>query len=103
MQESLIMRDATATCAAHMLHALSVEDETIAFPDLDPRVRDATDAMLSNLHERCFLSDEQTMFSYVEPGCLEHNVVHVLVWDGAPHSRTTWLIIDPVTGNVERA
>lgn len=42
--------------------------------------------------------------SYIEPGCLEHGVVHIHMWQLEPMPIPIgWLIVDPVTGIAERA
>lgn len=47
------------------------------------------------LCEQGHLTDEQVRCSYIEPGCVEHNVIHVHVWSSPADTAPYWLTVDP--------
>lgn len=97
-----IHRDRYATMAAIALAALTDPidtDNEVNFPDLSPRLCEITLELLKQLAEDNHILQDDVAFSYIEPGCVEHQVVHVHVCD--PTKRDWyWLEIDPVTGLV---
>lgn len=91
--------------AQAMLQALANDSnddhpQQVNFPELPAAVYSAQFAIMQALHQDGFLIGEQANCSYVEPGCLEHNIVHIDVSDGTQH--IGWVFIDPETGEVGR-
>lgn len=105
-QEILLKRDKYATLACVALAALEQpyeEGDWVNFPDLCPKLRDATNAIMEALYCDGTINAEESACSYIEPGCLEHGVIHVHVCDaGYTSAKWRWLEIDPMTGLVER-
>ena len=98
-----IHRDKYATMAAIALAALEDPidtDNEVNFPDLSPRLREVTLELLKQLAEDNHIKQDDVMFSYIEPGCVEHQVVHVCVCNPTATDPWYWLEIDPVTGLV---
>lgn len=71
----------------------------------DPEEKDFIDAessLIAQLQAEEFVPSDWVLS--VEPGCIEHDVVHV--WRASPDGvdgHDCWLIIDPITGQVDRA
>lgn len=105
-QEILLKRDKYATLACVALNALETpyeEGDWVNFPDLCPKLRDATHNIMEALYKDGSISAEESACSYIEPGCIEHGVIHVHVCDSNPSSvGWRWLEIDPMTGLVYR-
>lgn len=98
-----IKRDRYATLAAIALDALRdpiSTDNEVNFPDLSPRLREVTFEILRQLAADNHMLQRDIDYSYIEPGCLEHGVIHVNVCDPTSSRPWYWLEIDPVTGLV---
>lgn len=107
MCQAIIVSDKYAALAKAMLQALKDSETDLSayfsfpeFPDIPVPVRDAQHALLKALYEDGHLSSEQSSCSYVEPGCVEHNIVHIQVCDGCSN-HTHWLGVCPDDGSIE--
>jgi hypothetical protein len=100
--ELLCLRDTTATLAAVALAEIGAEmlEDGVYHTDMPDGLRKAQDDLLRHLFERGHLTRDQVNFSYVEPMCLEHGVVHVNACE--PGRGSLWLEVDPVSGAVQR-
>lgn len=104
MEQAIIVSDKYAALAKAMLLALKDDPAdysapTVNFPDTPQAVRDAQHALLKALYDDGHITPEQSESSYVEPGCVEHNIVHVHVCNF--NHDMHWLGIDPDTGEIE--
>lgn len=100
-----IHRDRYATMAAIALVALAdpiYTDNEVNFPDLSPRLREVTLELLKQLAEDNHILVDDIDGSYIEPQCIEHQIVHVHVCDSHGNRPWYWLGISPVTGRVWR-
>jgi hypothetical protein len=108
-QEILLKRDKYATLACVALDALrdpfeeDLQEDGINFPDISPKLRDATHAVLEALHQDGTINAEQAAASYIDPVWIDQNVVHIHVCEAERSAKTWyWLEIDPMTGLVYR-
>lgn len=96
MQQSLnIVR------AAQDMQVALREEPITGFDDftLPAKMYSAQDALFKYLLDGGYMNEEQAMFSYVEPGCAEFEVIHIHLWSGLP-TADGWLQVDVKTGEV---
>lgn len=67
------------------------------FPDVEDRAE--MEAVTRFLVEDGLITEEEWGFSYIEPQCIELNVLHVFVCDGSGMQRV--LCVHPGSGRVE--
>lgn len=105
-QEILLKRDKYATLACVALEALHdpfEEGDFVNFPDLSPKLRDATFVLMEALYQDGTISAEEAACSYIEPQTIDKDCIHIHVCDSNPSSCAwRWLEIDPMTGLVYR-
>lgn len=82
-----------------MNKAIATKPELIADNLWSVSDREEQEALTKFLVEDGLISDEEWDFSYIEPQCIEHGVVHVFVCDGTRTLRV--LCVHPISGKVE--
>lgn len=101
LTHQLINADTVGTLACLMLNALQDTNETSMPGEVTDAEYEAQHNLFVELLAQKLMTPDETGFSYVEPGSLEHNTVLIVLQDGFSAQKLRWLQVE-TNGRVTR-